>query len=118
MFPPDAICAVAALFIVGMVWLRTRMHYAQAARGARSLTRAGWCYFAAFLLLLVLGWFAAPALARRLSSAASIATLAPTLARVVWFLAAYYLFIPLHRLLRASGVDVFKSSVARMQGEA
>src|ERR1700736_3533608 len=116
MFPPEAVCAAAALFIIGMVWLRTRMHYAQAARGGRSLTRAGWCYFAALLLLLVLGWFAAPALARRLGGAASIAARAPTLARVMWFLGAYYLFIPLHRLLRAAGVAVFKSCVASVQG--
>lgn len=117
MFPPEAVCAVAALFIVGMVWLRTRMHHAQAARRARSLTRAGWCYFAALLLLLALGWFAAPGLAHRLGAAASFAALAPTLARVMWFLGAYYLFIPLHRLLRARGVEVFKSSVASVQGD-
>ena len=118
MFPPEAVCAVAALFIVGMVWLRTRMHYAQAARGVRSLTRAGWCYFAALVVLLALGWFAAPALARRLGGAASIAALAPTLARVMWFLGAYYLFIPLHRLLKAGGFEVFKPPVASVQGEA
>jgi len=42
----------------------------------------------------------------------------PTLARVVWFLATYYLFIPLHRALRAQGVEVFKLPVAQVQEEA
>jgi hypothetical protein len=107
MLPPDAVCAVAALFIVGMVWLRTRMHYAQPPGGRRPLTAAGVLYFAALGLLLVLGWFAAPALARYAGPALLVA---PVLARVVWFLAVYYLFIPLHRLLRARGVRVFGSS--------
>jgi hypothetical protein len=112
MFPPDVVCAVAALFIVAMVWLRTRMHYAPAARGVRSLTRAGRVYFATLVLVLVLGWFAAPALANRLATAAPVP---PVLARVVWFLIAYYLFIPAHRTLRARGVEIFKSPVADVQ---
>jgi hypothetical protein len=57
-------------------------------------------------MLLVLGWFAAPALAHQVSSPVPVA---PTLARVVWFLAVYYLFIPLHRALRARGLAVFRS---------
>jgi hypothetical protein len=112
MFPPQAIAAVAALFIIGMVWLRTRMHYAKAARGVRMLTRAGRYYFLALALLLVLGWFAAPAVAHRLTNATPVA---PTLARVVWFLAAYYLFIPVHLALRARGVELFKAPVAHAQ---
>ena len=107
MLPPDAVCAVAALFIVGMVWLRTRMHYPRPPHGRRSLSAAGVLYFAALGLLLVLGWFAAPALAQHASSPVRIA---PILARVLWFLAAYYLFIPLHRVLRARGIGVFRSS--------
>jgi len=107
MLPPDAVCAVAALFIVGMVWLRTRMHYPQP-HGRRVLTVAGMAYFAALALLLVLGWLAAPALARHVSSALAV----PVLARVVWFLAVYYLFIPLHRVLRARGMSVFRSPAA------
>jgi hypothetical protein len=102
----DALCAVAALFIAGMVWLRTRMHYRKGAQGRRSLSSAGAVYFAALALLLATGWFAAPPLARRL---AVPTPLTPTLARVVWFLAVYYLFIPAHRLLRARGLAVFKS---------
>jgi hypothetical protein len=106
MLPPEAVAAFAALFIVAMVWLRTRMQYPQGAAGGRSLTTTGLTYFAALGLLLVSGWFAAPALARRISLPVPVA---PILARVVWFLAAYYLFIPLHRLLRARGLAVFRS---------
>jgi hypothetical protein len=105
MFSPNAICAVAALFVAGMVWLRTRMHYRPDASGRRALTGAGAGYFAALALLLLSGWFAAPPLARRLSPAVAVA---PALARVVWFLAAYYLFIPVHLLLKARGVAVFR----------
>jgi fumarate reductase subunit D len=106
MLPPEAVSALAALFIVAMVWLRTRMQYAKGVSGGRSLTAAGAVYFAVLGLLLVLGWFAAPALAHRVSSPVPVA---PTLARVVWFLAVYYLFIPLHRALRARGLAVFRS---------
>jgi len=119
MFPPDAACAVAALFIVAMVWLRTRMHYARergrpSARVRRlTLTRAGGCYFAALVAVLVLGWFAAPPLLRPLAGPGPAAA---TLPRVVWFLLAYYLFIPVHRALAARGVQVFKTPVADIQG--
>lgn len=106
MLPPEAVGAFAALFIVAMVWLRTRMQYPKGVPGPRSLTAAGVTYFAALGLLLMAGWFAAPALARRMSSPVPAA---PTLARVVWFLAVYYLFIPLHRMLRARGAAVFRS---------
>jgi hypothetical protein len=105
MLPPDAISALAALFIVGMVWLRTRMQYTKGMR-ARRLTAAGVVYFAALGVLLVAGFFAAPAVARR----AAAVPVAPTLARVVWFLLVYYLFIPVHRALRARGVAVYSAS--------
>jgi sterol desaturase/sphingolipid hydroxylase (fatty acid hydroxylase superfamily) len=108
MLPPDAVCAVAALFIVGMVWLRTRMHYRR--EGARerapslrraptrlTLTRAGWGYFVLLAAALAVGWFAAPLLARQLAGGVAVA---PLLARVIWFLVVYYLFIPVHRALR------------------
>lgn len=115
MVSPDVVCALAALFIVGMVWLRTRLHYRARGRAApgRSLTAPGWCYFAALVLLLLVGWLAAPALAVRLAPATP---LPPILPRVVWFLAAYYLFIPVHRVLQARGVEVFKPPVAGVQG--
>ena len=107
MLTSNAICVVTALFIVGMVWLRTRMHYARQAAGRRRLTRAGAIYFGALGLLLVLGWFVAPVLAGWLSPSAPVA---PTFARVVWFLGSYYLFIPVHLALKARGVPVFNSA--------
>jgi hypothetical protein len=106
MWSADAICAVAALFIAGMVWLRTRMHYPRGPQGRRSLSTAGAVYFAVLALLLVAGWFAAPPVARRLAAAVPVT---PTLARVVWFLALYYLFIPVHLILKARGVMIFRS---------
>jgi hypothetical protein len=81
------------------------MQYSKSAPAARALSAAGVTYFAALGVLLVLGWFAAPALAHQVSSPVPVA---PTLARVVWFLAVYYLFIPLHRALRARGLAVFR----------
>ena len=111
MTPLDALTAGTALFIVGMVWLRTRMQYPRG-RERVLLTRAGRIYFGVLLGVLVLGWLLAPAAGQALWPAA-LST--PTPARVVWFLAAYYLFIPLHRALRAQGVEVFKAPVADVQ---
>lgn len=101
----NALSAVTALFIVAMVWVRTRMHYRRHTPGRRSLTRAGACYFAALAALLAAGWFAAPPLARTLTSSLPIA---PAFARAVWFLAVYYLFIALHLFLRTRGMAVFR----------
>jgi hypothetical protein len=114
MLSSNAICAVTLVFIVGMVWLRTRMHYRRG-RERLSLTRAGRIYFAVLGGVLVLGWLAAPAAGHAFWPAAPSTA---TLARVVWFLATYYLFIPLHRALRAQGVEVFKLPVAQVQEEA
>ncbi len=114
MLSSNAICAVTLVFIVGMVWLRTRMHYRRG-RERLLLTRAGRSYFALLVGVLVLGWLAAPAAGHALWPAAPIT---PTLARVVWFLATYYLFIPLHRALRSRGVEVFKLPVAHVQEDA
>lgn len=116
MFPPDAACAVAALFIVAMVWLRTRMHYRTrpSARGRRlTLTRAGGCYFAVLVAVLAIGWFAAPPLMHPLAGPGPATA---TLPRIVWFLVTYYVFIPVHRALAARGVEVFKAPVADVQG--
>lgn len=85
--PPDVVCALCALFIVAMAWLRTRMLYPRAA-GERRLTAAGAVYFASLGLSLLGGWVAAPPLMRSLATAAPVP---PTLARVVWFLVVYYL---------------------------
>jgi hypothetical protein len=113
MTPLDWLTAGTAVFIVGMVWLRTRMHYRRGP-DRTALTRAGRIYFAVLLGVLGLGWLVAPAAGHALWPVAST----PTLARVVWFLATYYLFIPLHRVLRARGVEVFKVPVAHVQEDA
>jgi len=114
MTPLDWLTAGTALFIVGMVWLRTRMQYPRG-RERLLLTRAGRIYFGVLLGVLVLGWLVAPAAGHALWPAA-LST--PTPARVVWFLAAYYLFIPVHRVLKARRVEVFKSSVPDAQEDA
>lgn len=109
MLPANAIAALALLFVVGMVWLRTRMHYPHGG-GRLSLTRAGRIYFAALLAILVLGWLLAPAAGDALGAAPA---LPPLVSRVVWFLATYWLFIPVHRMLKAQGVEVFRRSAAQ-----
>jgi hypothetical protein len=93
------------------VWLRTRMHYR---RGSERLvlTRAGRVYFGALLGALALGFVGAPALGQALWPS-PVNT--PLLARVVCFLAVYYVFIPVHQALRTHGVAVFKSAVADVQ---
>jgi hypothetical protein len=100
----DLIPAFTALLIFGMIWLRTRIQYAR--RGSTlHLERAGWFYFGAALGLMAIGWLVAPALGAviwRISHPA-----APTLLRVAWFLAIYYIFIIVHRLMKASGMAVF-----------
>jgi hypothetical protein len=105
----NALSAVTALFIVAMVWVRTRMHYPRRAPERRSLTAAGACYFAALAAVIAVGWLAAPQLARALTSSLPIA---PAFARAVWFLAAYYCFMPLHLALRTRGVPVFRTARA------
>ncbi len=107
----DWLTAGTALFILGMVWLRTRMHYPRG-QGRRSLTRAGRIYFAVLLGVLALGWLVAPAAGRALWPSA-LST--PTLSRVVWFLATYYLFIPVHHALKGQGLGVFRVPVADVQ---
>ena len=106
MFSPLAISALTFLFILGMVYLRTRMHYPKGS-GRRVLTGAGAGYFAALILFLIVGYFAAPALARSLLPGVPQTA---TLGRTIWFLAGYYLFIPVHGVLRARGRAVFRSA--------
>jgi len=113
MFPPDTVSAAIALFIVGMVFLRTRLQYATAPGGRLRLTAAGVLYFAALGALLVSGWFAAPRLAQLVPS---LASLAPVLVRSGWFLLVYYLFILVHRALKVRGAQVFRSTSARGEG--
>jgi hypothetical protein len=100
----DITSAVSAVFILMMIWLRTRIQYAQ--RGRRlQLQRAGKVYFVAALVLLILGWLVAPSVGAAFwpQTAAS-----PVLTRVVWFMIAYYVFILVHRYLRLRNVEVFK----------
>ena len=106
MISPLAISALTFLFILGMVYLRTRMHYPKGG-GRRVLTASGVGYFAALVLFLIVGYFAAPALARSLLPGAPQTG---TLGRTIWFLAGYYLFIPVHGVLRARGLGVFRSA--------
>jgi hypothetical protein len=104
MWSPDALCALAAFFILGMTWLRTRMQYPRGLTERHALTAAGAGYFLTLALLMAAGWFAAPLIARR---TAPTALLGATLLRGVWFLAVYYLSIPLHRALLRRGRPVF-----------
>jgi len=108
MFSPLTISAITFLFILGMVYLRTRMHYPKGT-GARQLTRAGALYFAALVLFLVAGYFVGPGIARAFLPGVPPA---PTLGRTIWFLAGYYLFIPVHGMLKARGLPVFRTTSA------
>lgn len=100
----DAISAITVLFIVGMVWLRTRMQYVRQVQGPLQLRPAGKLYFAAVALVLLLGWLTAPLVGRFVWPNANVTS---GLMRVVWFLATYYLFIVVHRVMKARGVGVF-----------
>jgi hypothetical protein len=101
----DLIVPFTSLFIVGMIWLRTRMQYARRGAGPLHLESAGRIYFAAVVLVLVLGWFAAPLIGRALWPMSGAT---PTLTRVVWCLATYYIFILIHRVLKIRGTAVFR----------
>ena len=101
----DIISAVTVLFIVGMIWLRTRMQYARRERGVLQLQRAGRVYFAAAAMVLVLGWLLAPLVGHLVWPDTNVT---PGLMRVIWFLATYYVFILVHRILRLRGVELFK----------
>ena len=101
----DIISAVTVLFIVGMIWLRTRVLYSREVRGVLQLQRAGRIYFAAVVAVLVLGWLVAPLIGRLAWPDTNVT---PLLMRVIWFLATYYLFIVVHRILKGRGVEVYK----------
>ena len=104
----DIISALAALFILGMIWLRTRMHYTRRIVGPMKLRPAGRIYFAVVIALLLLGWAVAPAVGHALSPDAG--TPVPIL-RFVWFMATYLVFIMVHRVLQSRGVEVFKGTL-------
>lgn len=101
----DVISAVTVLFIVGMIWLRTRVLYTREVRGVLQLQRAGRIYFAAVAAVLVLGWLVAPLIGRLAWPDTNVT---PLLLRVIWFLATYYVFILVHRILKVKGVAVYK----------
>jgi hypothetical protein len=103
----DLLAAVAALGFFGMIGLRTKMQYRQ--RGVTlQLTRTGWWYFGGAAGMMALGWIAAPWLAPLLGLAGHPALpVLPTVMRVAWFLATYYLFIGVHHWVRARGAAVF-----------
>lgn len=95
--------ALAALFILLMIWLRTRMRYTRGG-AALQLEPAGRAYFAGAAGAIVLGWLVAPAIGRALWPTAAVT---PTLLRVSWFLGTYYLFILVHRMVRNRGAPVY-----------
>jgi Na+/phosphate symporter len=103
----DVISAVTVVFIVGMIWLRTRVLYTRQVRGVLQLQRAGRIYFAAVLAVLVLGWLVAPLIGRLAWPDTNVT---PLLMRVIWFLATYYVFIVVHRILKGKGVEVYKAA--------
>lgn len=104
----DLIVGITSLFIVGMIWLRTRMQYTRRGVGALQLAPPGRIYFGAALALLIVGWFVAPLIAEAFWPNTGAT---PTLMRVVWCLATYYIFIVVHRILRSRGTDVFTRAV-------
>ncbi len=101
----DLTSAITAVFIIGMVWFRTRMHYLN--RSGLRLRRAGRLYFASVLAVLAAGWFAAPPIGRSVWPGTGGDS---TIMRVLWFLATYYLFIVIHRALQSRRIEVFGGS--------
>jgi hypothetical protein len=101
----DLICTITVLFIVGMIWLRTRMQYSRQTRGVLQLQRAGQIYFGSVIVMLLLGWLVAPVVGRAMWPDTNVT---PGWMRVVWFLVTYYVFILAHRVLKTRGVAVFK----------
>jgi hypothetical protein len=102
----DAIVPFTALLMLGLIWVRTRVQYSGKAVGALRLQRAGQIYFAAAVAVLVLGWFVAPALGRAFWPVPGVTA---TLVRVVWCLGTYYVFIIIHRIMKARGNVVFSA---------
>ena len=105
MNPQEMIVPFTALLMLGLIWVRTRIQDSSVAEGPLRLQRAGQIYFGAAITLLVIGWFAAPALGRTFWPMPGVT---PTLVRVVWCLATYYVFIVVHRVMRTRGSAVFK----------
>ena len=101
----DTIVPVTALLMLGLIWVRTRIQYTAGAEGPLRLQPTGRVYFGAAAALLFTGWFAAPVIGRMIWPAEAAT---PTLMRVVWCLATYYVFIIVHRVLKNRGTAVFR----------
>ncbi len=99
----NTIGAVIALFMLGMIWLRTRTQYARP-RAKLHLRSAGRIYFACVAVALAAVWALAPTIGPALVDAAGAT---PTLARAVGSLGVYYAFIIVHRVLRSRQVAVY-----------
>lgn len=104
MDPQELIVPFTALLMLALIWVRTRIQYSRGAEGPLRLQRAGRIYFGAAIALLAVGWFAAPLLGRTFWPVPGVT---PTLVRVVWCLATYYLFIIVHRFMKTRGAAVF-----------
>jgi len=100
----DLIVVFTSVFIVGMIWLRTRMQYMRRGAGPLQLSPPGRAYFGAVVVLLVIGFFAAPLIGEAFWPNTGIT---PTITRVIWGLVTYYIFIVTHRVLKARGTQVF-----------
>jgi hypothetical protein len=101
----DWIVVFTSVFIVGMIWLRTRMQYMRRGAGPLQLAPRGRTYFGAVVVLLVIGFFAAPLIGEAFWPNTGIT---PTITRVIWGLVTYYIFIVIHRVLKSRGTPVFK----------
>ena len=100
----DWIVVFTSVFIVGMIWLRTRMQYMRRGAGPLQLAPPGRVYFGAVVVLLVIGFFAAPLIGETFWPNTGIT---PTITRVIWCLVTYYIFIVIHRILKSRGTAVF-----------
>lgn len=100
----DAIVPFTAVLMLGLIWIRTRIQYSRGGEGPPRLQPAGRIYFGAAAALLCVGWFAAPVLGRVFWPMTGVT---PTLMRVVWCLATYYIFIVAHRIMKSRGTEVF-----------
>jgi hypothetical protein len=84
------------------------MQYSGRGTGPLQLAPRGRIYFGAAVLLLVIGWFAAPLIGEAFWPNAGAT---PTLMRVIWCLVTYYVFIVIHRVLKSRGTEVFTRAV-------
>ena len=105
----DAIVPFTAVLMLGLIWVRTRIQYSRGSQGRLRLLSAGQIYFGSAAALLIAGWFAAPVLGRTFWPVPGVT---PTLVRVVWCLATYYVFIVVHRVMKTRGIAVFSAPPA------